>query len=92
MRTCKLCDDDTGIVVGGEYALSQVLLDGGYTLATLMSKCGTTNVLPSCMIHVDNFDLIVTPNDVCALPQNPETSASYTYRHINCVQIAAWFF
>jgi len=38
-RTCKLCDNKNGIVVGGEYALSEVLLNAGHNLATLMSRC-----------------------------------------------------
>ena len=37
-RTCKLCDDKTGIVVGGEYGLSRLLLGAGYNIATLMSR------------------------------------------------------
>ena len=37
-RTCKLCDDEAGIVVGGEYGLSRILLGAGYNIATLMSR------------------------------------------------------
>ena len=36
LRTCKLCDD--GVVVLGEYGLSNVLLNAGYNIATLMSR------------------------------------------------------
>ncbi|KAK9818280.1 hypothetical protein WJX72_010022 [[Myrmecia] bisecta] len=36
LRTCKLCAD--GVVVMGEYGLSNVLLNHGYNIATLMSK------------------------------------------------------
>ncbi|KAK9842595.1 hypothetical protein WJX81_008112 [Elliptochloris bilobata] len=36
LRTCKLCDD--GIVVKGEYGLSETLLGAGYNLATLMAR------------------------------------------------------
>ena len=36
LRACKLCND--GVVVLGEYGLSNVLLSHGYNLATLMSK------------------------------------------------------
>lgn len=39
IRTCKLCENKNGIVVGGEYALSEVLLNAGHNLATLMSRC-----------------------------------------------------
>lgn len=38
VRSCKTCVDDTGIIVGGEYHLSQTILNAGYNLATLMSK------------------------------------------------------
>ena len=37
-RSCKLCDDQTGIVIGGEYGLSRTLLETGGNLATLMSR------------------------------------------------------
>ena len=36
LRTCKLCDD--GVVVLGEYGLSNTLLNKGFNIATLMSK------------------------------------------------------
>ena len=35
VRSCKLCPD--GVVVGSEYALSKVLLDHGYNIATLLA-------------------------------------------------------
>ncbi|GFR50778.1 hypothetical protein Agub_g13043 [Astrephomene gubernaculifera] len=39
IRTCKTCEDEQeGIVVGGEYGLTAVLLEAGYNVATLMSK------------------------------------------------------
>ena len=37
LRTCKLCKD--GVVVMGEYGLSNVLLSKGYSIATLMARC-----------------------------------------------------
>ena len=36
LRTCKLCDD--GVVVMGEYGLSNTLLNKGHNIATLMSR------------------------------------------------------
>ena len=36
LRTCKLCDD--GVVVLGEYGLSNTLLNKGFNIATLMSR------------------------------------------------------
>ena len=36
VRACKLCDD--GVVVLGEYGLSNVLLSHGYNIATLMAR------------------------------------------------------
>jgi hypothetical protein len=36
LRTCKLCAD--GIVVMGEYGLTNVLLGSGFNVATLMAK------------------------------------------------------
>ena len=39
LRTCKLCDD--GVVVLGEYGLSNVLLNAGFNIATLMSRYST---------------------------------------------------
>ena len=41
-RGCKLCTDETGIVVQGEYGLSKALLDTGYNIATLMSRLAQT--------------------------------------------------
>ncbi|GLC36222.1 hypothetical protein PLESTB_001367100 [Pleodorina starrii] len=39
VRTCKTCSDkDEGIIVGGEYGITSVLLEAGYNVATLMSK------------------------------------------------------
>ncbi|GLI63148.1 hypothetical protein VaNZ11_006057 [Volvox africanus] len=39
VRTCKTCaDKDDGIIVGGEYGITSVLLEGGHNVATLMSK------------------------------------------------------
>lgn len=35
-RSCKLCDD--GIVVMGEYGLSNILMSHGYNVATLMAR------------------------------------------------------
>lgn len=37
-RSCKLCGDSTGIVVGSEYGMSEIILQAGYNLATLMSR------------------------------------------------------
>ena len=37
-RTCKLCADGRGIVVGSEYGMSTVTLAAGWNLATLMSR------------------------------------------------------
>ncbi|KIZ07406.1 hypothetical protein MNEG_0542 [Monoraphidium neglectum] len=38
-RTCKLCTDgDQGIVVGGEYRLTQAQFEEGYNVATLMAR------------------------------------------------------
>jgi len=38
-RSCKLCaDDKRGIVVGGEYGLTQSQFDAGFNVATLMSR------------------------------------------------------
>ena len=36
LRTCKLCDD--GVVVMGEYGLSNILLSKNFNIATLMSR------------------------------------------------------
>ena len=38
MRKCKLCTDDDGIVVKGEYGLSTALVLAGHNIATLLSK------------------------------------------------------
>jgi hypothetical protein len=39
VRPCKTCPDaDTSIVVGGEYALTRALLEGGHNVATLLSR------------------------------------------------------
>lgn len=38
IRNCKLCQDDKGIVVGGEYGITSTLLKNGYNVATLMSR------------------------------------------------------
>ena len=38
VRTCKLCSDSEGIVVGGEYGIAISMLDAGYNFATLMSR------------------------------------------------------
>ena len=38
IRSCKLCADASGIVVGSEYGLSKVILEAGFNLATLMSR------------------------------------------------------
>ena len=35
-RSCKLCDD--GVVVLGEYGLTNVLMSNGYSIATLMAR------------------------------------------------------
>ena len=37
-RTCKLCGDRKGIVVGSEYGMSTAMLAAGWNLATLMSR------------------------------------------------------
>ncbi|PNH08807.1 hypothetical protein TSOC_004615 [Tetrabaena socialis] len=37
VRTCKMCVDDTGIIVRGEYGLTAGLLAEGHNVATLMS-------------------------------------------------------
>ena len=39
MRTCKLCDGDEGIVVASEYGMSKLILEAGFNLATLMTRC-----------------------------------------------------
>ncbi len=38
IRSCKLCTDGQGIVVGGEYGISRGMFKAGYNVATLMSK------------------------------------------------------
>lgn len=38
IRTCKLCTD--GVVVQGEYGITNVLFKNGYNIATLMHKYG----------------------------------------------------
>ncbi|GIM10518.1 hypothetical protein Vretimale_14187 [Volvox reticuliferus] len=39
VRTCKTCaDKDDGIIVGGEYGITSVLLEAAHNVATLMSK------------------------------------------------------
>ena len=38
LRKCKLCTDNQGIVVKGEYGLSSVLLGAGHNIATLMAR------------------------------------------------------
>ena len=38
LRKCKLCANDSGIVVGSEYGVSQSLMAEGYNIATLMAK------------------------------------------------------
>lgn len=38
IRTCKLCKD--GVVVQGEYGITNVLFKNGYNIATLMHKYG----------------------------------------------------
>ena len=38
-RECKVCHGEQGIVVMGEYGMSKTLLDAGYNLRTLMSRC-----------------------------------------------------
>lgn len=41
-RECKVCHGEKGIVVMGEYGMSKALLDAGYNLKTLMSRCALT--------------------------------------------------
>lgn len=36
-RSCKLCSNENGIVVGGEYGLTISLFEAGYTIDTLMA-------------------------------------------------------
>lgn len=38
IRTCKLCTDTSGIVVGSEYAITTSLFERGYNVRTLLSK------------------------------------------------------
>eukprot|EP01026_Neomeris_dumetosa_P044303 TRINITY_DN3727_c0_g1_i3.p1 TRINITY_DN3727_c0_g1~~TRINITY_DN3727_c0_g1_i3.p1 ORF type:complete len:290 (-),score=19.87 TRINITY_DN3727_c0_g1_i3:309-1079(-) len=38
IRDCKLCSDDGGIVVGGEYGITISLFRAGYNIGTLMNK------------------------------------------------------
>ena len=38
-RTCKICHGDEGIVVASEYGMSKAILEAGFNLATLMSRC-----------------------------------------------------
>jgi hypothetical protein len=39
IASCKLCTDgDQGIVVGGEYRLTQAQFEEGYNVATLMAR------------------------------------------------------
>ena len=38
-RTCKVCRGDEGIVVASEYGMSKAILEAGFNLATLMSRC-----------------------------------------------------
>lgn len=38
LRRCKLCDRQEGVVVHSEYAMSNIILEAGFTLATLLSR------------------------------------------------------
>lgn len=44
-RECKLCDD--GIVVKGEYGITNALLSKGFNIATLMSRYANVPLLPA---------------------------------------------
>ena len=37
-RSCKLCGDSGGIVIGSEYGMSTIILDAGFNIGTLMSR------------------------------------------------------
>ena len=38
LRTCKLCSGQDGIIVAGEYAMSNAILEAGFNLATLLAR------------------------------------------------------
>ncbi len=55
IRTCKLCSDGEGIVVGGEYGMTAAMLKEGYNVATFMTKYAKvrqTAAYGSCMARL----------------------------------------
>lgn len=55
-RTCKVCHGDEGIVVASEYGMSKAILEAGFNLATLMSRCARVVLWGSCSSG-DQFSL-----------------------------------
>lgn len=66
-RACKLCVDDSGIVVQGEYGLTKALFDAGFGISTLMSKyaflsfstvtslqCGIQKIIIETSLHSED--------------------------------------
>ena len=69
VRTCKLCDD--GVVVLGEYGLTNVLMSHGYNIATLMARyrpvrCSTWVAPPSKPACTGHGELAHIDRQLCS--------------------------